>query len=107
MQEQEKREIPVKIRRPVASSGAIPTCENLGATSPQWYPMLPEAEGGEEAALAIQEGVVDVDGISVIAVQWYPMLPEAEGGEEAALAIQEGEVDVDGISFIAVVTDVA
>ncbi|KAJ8868360.1 hypothetical protein PR048_029876 [Dryococelus australis] len=30
--------------------------------------MLPEAEGGEEAALAIQEGEVDVDGISVIAV---------------------------------------
>ncbi|KAJ8895708.1 hypothetical protein PR048_001045 [Dryococelus australis] len=29
-----KRKIPEKIRRPAASSGAIPTCENLGVTRP-------------------------------------------------------------------------
>ncbi|KAJ8894709.1 hypothetical protein PR048_000016 [Dryococelus australis] len=34
-----KREIPEKIRRPAASYGMIPTCENLGETppgSPRW-----------------------------------------------------------------------
>ncbi|KAJ8882623.1 hypothetical protein PR048_014435 [Dryococelus australis] len=38
MRELEKREIPEKIRRLVASSGTIPTCENSGVTWPRIEP---------------------------------------------------------------------
>ncbi|KAJ8893762.1 hypothetical protein PR048_006362 [Dryococelus australis] len=50
---QGKREIPEKTRRPAASSGTIPTCENPGAIPPEIEPGSPRLRRNGVAVLSI------------------------------------------------------
>ncbi|KAJ8886290.1 hypothetical protein PR048_012500 [Dryococelus australis] len=52
MQGRGKREIPEKTRRPVPSSDTVPTCENLGMTSPGFEPGSPSRTGFPHVGIA-------------------------------------------------------
>ncbi|KAJ8882486.1 hypothetical protein PR048_014297 [Dryococelus australis] len=86
-----KRENPEKIRRPVASSATIPTCENSGVTRPRVEPGSPRSSAsccGVNVVLACSWSqvhlLVSSFSIDKLAKETPQVLPPVGGGEEGS-----------------------